>query len=553
MIRNTVILFSLFVGNSCYIAAAFQCLRFTPSLPLRLVPDLLDRAAAQPQTAQEIIPPPALLHQSGTSQGTVTTTVSANPKPTDAASISSLDAHMSSGAAPGPDQKEELLPVTEGTESPSTTNAGLEEASEAPDSSVSPAAPPPPRPVRGELSNAVSSLIADLYLNPIGGKSRSVDPSPLLQILRRIPAAEDYFDGRQHDCQEVLQMLIDLLHEDLNTASAARKQAAVPPEGEVNDGGEFSGKTRVLGQSTKIEKDGSSSAVTSESNSESAKADAAWAEWQHLNSSPISDLFMGQLQSCVVCSKCNGRFTMYEPFWELSLPLIPKSGSNTLTSWFGLKPGGPLSLQDCLQAFTSEERLEGEEAFDCEVCKEKTRATKRLRLHRLPDALVLHIKRFRHSGSQTDKLATNVTFPLRGLDLSPHGSPECYHSQEHCCYDLYAVSNHSGNVGAGHYTACCRPVGGVQYKGGGGTEGWWCFNDEVVTPVDTTSVVSQNAYILFYHRRKYKDSAAAAAVYSVRAQQGQQGHRRSRSVGSSGSGGGLFSGAFLRGGGGEAK
>ena len=44
---------------------------------------------------------------------------------------------------------------------------------------------------------------------------------------------------------------------------------------------------------------------------------------------------------------------------------------------------------------------QGEEAFHCEQCKDKTSATKHLRIHRFPDVLVLHIKRFKYKvGSQ---------------------------------------------------------------------------------------------------------------------------------------------------------
>lgn len=43
---------------------------------------------------------------------------------------------------------------------------------------------------------------------------------PSTQSLSSIPcpapaAAADYFDGGQHDCQEVLRVVMDLLHEDL--------------------------------------------------------------------------------------------------------------------------------------------------------------------------------------------------------------------------------------------------------------------------------------------------------------------------------------------------
>ena len=56
---------------------------------------------------------------------------------------------------------------------------------------------------------------------------------------------------------------------------------------------------------------------------------------------------------------------------------------------------------------------QGDEAFQCEVCRERTPATKRLRLHRLPRVLLLHIKRFKYNGTTREKLTTNVTYPLK--------------------------------------------------------------------------------------------------------------------------------------------
>lgn len=48
------------------------------------------------------------------------------------------------------------------------------------------------------------------------------------------------------------------------------------------------------------------------------------------------------------------------------------------------------------------------------------------------------------------KLDTDVDFPIKNLDLGPFilhkdGKP--------VIYDLFAVSNHYGNLGFGHYTA----------------------------------------------------------------------------------------------------
>ncbi len=55
--------------------------------------------------------------------------------------------------------------------------------------------------------------------------------------------------------------------------------------------------------------------------------------------------------------------------------------------------------------------FQGEEAFHCETCKEKTAATKHLRLHRFPDVLVLHIKRFKH------KARTHLLLYLRHAEF----------------------------------------------------------------------------------------------------------------------------------------
>ena len=59
-------------------------------------------------------------------------------------------------------------------------------------------------------------------------------------------------------------------------------------------------------------------------------------------------------------------------------------------------------------------------------------------------------------------------------------------------YDCYAVSNHFGGLGGGHYTAYAR-----------GEDGEWCgFDDSRVTAsVDESEVVSSAAYCLFTRGR----------------------------------------------------
>ena len=57
-------------------------------------------------------------------------------------------------------------------------------------------------------------------------------------------------------------------------------------------------------------------------------------------------------------------------------------------------------------------------------------------------------------------------------------------------YELYAVSNHYGGLGGGHYTA---------YAKNGGK--WHEFNDSSTRPCSESSVGGSGAYILFYKRK----------------------------------------------------
>mmetsp|Transcript_93605 Transcript_93605/g.235856 ORF Transcript_93605/g.235856 Transcript_93605/m.235856 type:complete len:626 (-) Transcript_93605:115-1992(-) len=67
------------------------------------------------------------------------------------------------------------------------------------------------------------------------------------------------------------------------------------------------------------------------------------------------------------------------------------------------------------------------------------------------------------------------------------------HSLSRACpdYELYAVVNHIGGMGSGHYTAFVKR----------GHDRWFSCNDSRVLPISQEDVVSANAYLLFYARR----------------------------------------------------
>lgn len=87
----------------------------------------------------------------------------------------------------------------------------------------------------------------------------------------------------------------------------------------------------------------------------------------------------------------------------------------------------------------------------CPNCKEHRQASKKLDIWRLPEILIVHLKRFTYKRFTKDKLETFVDFPIEELNLSTyiiHNDGEVSHK-----YMLYAISNHYGSMGGGHYTA----------------------------------------------------------------------------------------------------
>jgi hypothetical protein len=103
-----------------------------------------------------------------------------------------------------------------------------------------------------------------------------------------------------------------------------------------------------------------------------------------------------------------------------------------------------ISLTDCLDEFTKMEHLSEEDQWYCPQCKRHQPATKKFDLWRLPDILVIHLKRF--DDRLHEKIHVDIQFPLEALDMADRvlGEPDPP------VYDLYAVDNHMGNMDNGH-------------------------------------------------------------------------------------------------------
>lgn len=285
---------------------------------------------------------------------------------------------------------------------------------------------------RGELAGAYAELLATQWTDV----NESLLPKRLLDLINDL--APQFLDGRQHDAHEFLAFFLDKIHEDLNRGSPTSKL--------------------YPGIDSKPEK-------------EEKKAARAWYNYLKRNSSVVVDLFQGQLKSSIRCDACQFTSTTFDTFMYLSVPL-PKADK-------------PLTLVDCLLEFTKDEMLDPGQ-WKCPKCNSDAKAFKKLDIWKVPPILIIHLKRFYFSDAKPGKLTNKVEFPIQGLDISGYVSSQ---QKEPPVYDLYALTNHIGQVSCGHYTANCKNRH---------SQLWFKFDDDVVQETDEAQVCTDKAYLLFY-------------------------------------------------------
>ncbi|CAM9316641.1 unnamed protein product [Heterosigma akashiwo] len=173
---------------------------------------------------------------------------------------------------------------------------------------------------------------------------------------------------------------------------------------------------------------------------------------------------------------------------------VDNTSSDSNSEVHNVKKG--IEIEQCFQKFVEREQLEESDPWYCSRCKEHRQAFKKFDLWSAPDVLILHLKRFLYLPGtyfvHRQKIDELVHFPIEGLDLSPYVlGPTSRDAPP--IYDLYAVSEHSGGLGGGHYTAV-----GKNLRDGK----WYSFNDSSVHATEARAAVTARAYVLFYKRRR---------------------------------------------------
>ncbi|KAI2799730.1 Ubiquitin carboxyl-terminal hydrolase 20 [Blomia tropicalis] len=173
----------------------------------------------------------------------------------------------------------------------------------------------------------------------------------------------------------------------------------------------------------------------------------------------------------------------------------------TWFEWFGSFMSTPtVDLKECLEMFFNPELLKDDNQYSCDNCKTLSNGLKTIRIHRLPDTLMIHLNRYQTYGHTLRKITTYLDFPYVDLDVSKYLSDTCINEtndplNQFARYELNVIICHQGNqINSGHYT--CYALNDTNFE-------WYEYDDcrvKCLTHAQMMEETGPNAYILFYQR-----------------------------------------------------
>ncbi|KAI6186637.1 Ubiquitin carboxyl-terminal hydrolase [Aphelenchoides besseyi] len=237
-------------------------------------------------------------------------------------------------------------------------------------------------------------------------------------------------DKNQHDAREFLMSLLDAMHDDMNNVSRNARSPFVQ---------NFHG-SNILLQATIYE----------------MEYTKRWA------SSQIMNIFYLQTVSKIPCNYCRMQSVKFEETPQVILELVD---------------GNMPRLDHCLASHYDDTPLDG--TWTCEKCRCRQRTKRSTKIWKLPEVLVICLKRFAQNNA--DLYKNNTEIQIGDIDMKNYldpQSPETFRRKTK--YQLYAITYHFGQLNGGHYTSMLRSERGS----------WLNFDDQT----------SSNAFILFYTR-----------------------------------------------------
>jgi len=201
------------------------------------------------------------------------------------------------------------------------------------------------------------------------------------------------------------------------------------------------------------------------------KSLVAWKEQFENNYSPFVDMFFGQFHIQITCENCKNVSHKFDCF-------------NTLKGVFN--ENHYPTLIECLEADLNDETLEN---YECDKCKpNKTIATKITKIWKLPQNLILVLKRFTYDGKKINTPIKNIEEPIHLESLFSEYSPNKINSNH---FIFRSMVDHHGSISGGHYTAQAKHRINIS---------WFVYDDTSVHDIDNYSIGS-SSYILFLEKQ----------------------------------------------------
>ena len=201
----------------------------------------------------------------------------------------------------------------------------------------------------------------------------------------------EFGNFNQHDAQELLGCILNILHEDLLQLNKTKKFNCYTPRSQ-----------------SKLEKE------------------------PDQQFSPIGDLFFSLMEVRIKCPKCSFVKSSKEHFLFFPLSLPDQSQE--------------VSIISLIKQFQNPETLDSDNGWFCDKCKMQVEASKQSLFKVASDILIIHLKRFALGNFGMIKIETPVSYPMEF-------SGELLTSSEYHIYKLISVVFHVGTLNSGHYTA----------------------------------------------------------------------------------------------------
>ena len=114
--------------------------------------------------------------------------------------------------------------------------------------------------------------------------------------------------------------------------------------------------------------------------------------------SRISGILQGVHRITILCTVCGNNSSSFEPFGVLSLSPSPTKES---------------SVQGLLRSFYGNAEIE----YTCSKCGKNGSCIQKYEVEKLPQVLIIHLKRFEVNSQEIRKNEKYVDFPLKNLDI----------------------------------------------------------------------------------------------------------------------------------------